>query len=285
MAAGSEPGVSVTGSASSLIYSPELSEVPERSPVAEETVPDDPLGELLAVALEAATVEDIHAVCAKACAAFGLDHFLYGARFPSSFVKPFLLIVSGYPSSWRERYMARNYLLVDPAVLHCSQSVRPLLWEELAVVERRDRRVARFMAEAREHGLRSGLSIPVHGAQGEVAMLSVASVDDGPAVRQRLREALPPLALVACYVHEAACRLVDQGKLPFRRPQLTQRERECLLWAAEGKTAWETAQILGISERTVIFHLQNVGEKLGCNNRQQTIARAIAQGLISTIIA
>jgi LuxR family transcriptional activator of bioluminescence operon len=61
---------------------------------------------------------------------------------------------------------------------------------------------------------------------------------------------------------------------------LTDREKECLLWAAEGKTSWEASQILGISERTVIFHLQNASDKLGVNNRQQAVARAIAMGMI-----
>jgi LuxR family transcriptional activator of bioluminescence operon len=74
---------------------------------------------------------------------------------------------------------------------------------------------------------------------------------------------------------------VDGGNLPFKPTELTPRERECLLWAAEGKTSWETAQILGISERTVIFHLRNVTEKLNVSSRQQAIARAISQGLIA----
>jgi len=61
---------------------------------------------------------------------------------------------------------------------------------------------------------------------------------------------------------------------------LTQREKECLLWATEGKTTWETSRILRISERTVTFHLQNVQGKLGVSNRQQAVARAVSLGII-----
>lgn len=50
---------------------------------------------------------------------------------------------------------------------------------------------------------------------------------------------------------------------------LTKRELECLHWVAHGKTSWETAQILGIVERTVNFHINNSIAKTGCANRHQ----------------
>ena len=46
------------------------------------------------------------------------------------------------------------------------------------------------------------------------------------------------------------------------------------------KSAWETGQILNISERTVIFLLQNAAEKLQVSNRPQAVARAVSQQLI-----
>ena len=61
---------------------------------------------------------------------------------------------------------------------------------------------------------------------------------------------------------------------------MNQAPKECLLWATEGKTTWETSQILSISERTVTFHLQNVQGKLGVNNRQQAVGRAVTLGII-----
>lgn len=61
---------------------------------------------------------------------------------------------------------------------------------------------------------------------------------------------------------------------------LTAREREVLLWAAQGKTAWETAAILGISSKTVEFHLCNCGRKLGAKAKAQTILAAARLGLL-----
>lgn len=67
---------------------------------------------------------------------------------------------------------------------------------------------------------------------------------------------------------------------PGSAPALTAREREVLLWAAQGKTAWETSAILGISPKTVEFHLANCGRKLGAATKAQTILAAARKGLL-----
>ena len=61
---------------------------------------------------------------------------------------------------------------------------------------------------------------------------------------------------------------------------LTQRELECLTWTANGKTSWEIAVILGVSESTATFHLRNAGNKLKASNRAHAVAKAMHQGLI-----
>ncbi len=63
--------------------------------------------------------------------------------------------------------------------------------------------------------------------------------------------------------------------------ELTPRERECLNWAAHGKSEWEISQILGISEHTSEKHLLNAKTKLGAANRVHAVAEAIRRGLIS----
>jgi DNA-binding CsgD family transcriptional regulator len=61
---------------------------------------------------------------------------------------------------------------------------------------------------------------------------------------------------------------------------LSERQRECLLWVSMGKTAWETAQILEKSPRTVEFHLRNAIKKLGASNKIHAAAIAIRLGLL-----
>lgn len=55
---------------------------------------------------------------------------------------------------------------------------------------------------------------------------------------------------------------------------LTTREGEVLAWLSKGKTNRDTAQILGLSPRTVDKHLEQIYAKLGVENR--TAAAAIA---------
>ena len=64
------------------------------------------------------------------------------------------------------------------------------------------------------------------------------------------------------------------------RPRLTPREKECLQWAAFGKSEWEVSQILGISEHTAEKHLLNAKTKLGASNRVHAVAEAIRCGVL-----
>ena len=53
----------------------------------------------------------------------------------------------------------------------------------------------------------------------------------------------------------------------------TPRELECLQWVSEGKTSWEVSQIIGVSERTVNFHIANVMQKTNSSTRQQAVSK------------
>jgi DNA-binding NarL/FixJ family response regulator len=59
--------------------------------------------------------------------------------------------------------------------------------------------------------------------------------------------------------------------------RLSEREIETLTWAARGKTSAEISQILGLTKRTVDFHIDNARGKLGVANRTEAVMRA-AQG-------
>ena len=63
---------------------------------------------------------------------------------------------------------------------------------------------------------------------------------------------------------------------------LTRREREVLAVAAEGLTAREIAERLGVRERTVTTHLARIYGKLGVRTRVAAIRRAAHWDLVST---
>ena len=61
---------------------------------------------------------------------------------------------------------------------------------------------------------------------------------------------------------------------------MTVREQEILVWVKEGKSTWEIASIIGLSQDTVKYHLRNIFLKLNVTNRSQAIAVAIDNKLI-----
>ncbi|PHS19227.1 MAG: hypothetical protein COA86_06105 [Kangiella sp.] len=61
---------------------------------------------------------------------------------------------------------------------------------------------------------------------------------------------------------------------------LTPRELQVIQWIANGKTAWEISKIIGISERTVYFHLNNCKRKLEASTKTQAAVNALRQGII-----
>lgn len=78
-------------------------------------------------------------------------------------------------------------------------------------------------------------------------------------------------------------RLARAPRVSRQKPEvaLNEREVETLTWAARGKTSGEIALILGLSKRTVDFHIDNARTKLGAVTRLQAACTAAAQLLIA----
>ncbi len=63
---------------------------------------------------------------------------------------------------------------------------------------------------------------------------------------------------------------------------LSKREKEVLNWLKKGKSSWDIAAILKITERTVNFHVNNIMQKLNAVSRTQAVAVAIENNLLNT---
>jgi LuxR family transcriptional regulator of spore coat protein len=69
------------------------------------------------------------------------------------------------------------------------------------------------------------------------------------------------------------------------QPLLTSRETEILGWIANGYSAKETAQSIGIAPRTVERHIENLRLKMRARNRVHLIVRAVREGILEITIA
>ena len=61
---------------------------------------------------------------------------------------------------------------------------------------------------------------------------------------------------------------------------LTPRELEILCWLKDGKNRPEIGEILGLSHKTVEYHLTNIMNKLGANNQVSAVVIALQKGHI-----
>jgi DNA-binding CsgD family transcriptional regulator len=64
-------------------------------------------------------------------------------------------------------------------------------------------------------------------------------------------------------------------------PVLTDRQRDCVLWAARGKGDWEISRILGVSEETVARHIKQACERYGVNKRTLLAIRTLFDGTLT----
>lgn len=117
------------------------------------------------------------------------------------------------------------------------------------------------------------LRLPQH--VGEAAFLGMTPLADAVGSNDSLQR---QLCVLGSYFHEHILRL--HGHHSERQILLSARELDCLKWTAEGKTAWEASVILGITERTVRFHLNAAREKLQCTTTAQAVAKAVKENMI-----
>ncbi len=187
--------------------------------------------------------------------------------------------VSTYPEDWVERYERENYVLCDPVVATAMRSVLPFPWREADDWDSLDEVQARFFAEAHDFGISNGLSIPIHGSK-EFALLTVLPDGNSEKATETLWAVRNEIHLLAYHAHHHARKVLIDDVATEALPHLTDREKECLQWAAIGKTSWEISEILNVAETTVQTHIESAKKKLDVSSRQFAIVKAITTGLI-----
>jgi len=117
-------------------------------------------------------------------------------------------------------------------------------------------------------------------ALGEFAATRIVNQLTG--VRQNENSSDQSVALLPTVTEGSTVRDITKSMLPASSAdeQISTRERECLQWAAQGKTSWEMSQILNVSESTIIYHLRNATKKLDAANRMHAVVKAVKAELI-----
>ena len=207
---------------------------------------------------------------------YGLKNAAYLAHsLPGRSHKDPLISVT-YSTEWVKRYSDLHYMKHDPVVAQGLMSTMPIDWNE---VDLSGGRVKRLFGEAREFGVgRNGMTFPIRGRQGEQAIFSITS-DEADTEWSRIRRLyMRDFQILAYHIHQLVLR-AECIDVPSIR--LAPREIDCLRWAGLGKTTAETAQILGIGERTSRFYIETARHKLGAVNITNAVAKAISLNIIT----
>jgi DNA-binding CsgD family transcriptional regulator len=211
-------------------------------------------------------------------------YFIYRGWFAYSRFDERDLHFDNCPPGWHEYYERHLQAGCDPLHLQAVHDSKPILWRQLSP------RSPGFYAKAREFGMVTGSTHPVHGPGAQWSSISFIRDRDGQAVERQISATLASCQLLAIYAHDAVGRIVKErcGALSSRPRTaplpliLNEREREVLGFAAAGHTNSAIARMLSISDRTVVFHLRKAREKLGAANSLLAVSKALSLGLIAS---
>ena len=130
-------------------------------------------------------------------------------------------------------------------------------------------------------GLGMGSEVQFYAAENGESTACLSLHSNGHLTQLHVDSALPGAELrmlgsLLPHLHRTMQRIspASSGDNP-----LSHRERDIFYWMMHGKTNWEIATILDISERTVKFHAANIIRKLDANNRIHAIVLGLQKGL------
>jgi DNA-binding CsgD family transcriptional regulator len=195
-----------------------------------------------------------------------------------------LTSVLGWEADFVEQWVNQRLHLVSPIAAVCRMSTKPFAWDAQtvasAVTESRGQSAIHWPLTP-DRGFYGGITVPVHMPRGRTGSVSWYARDqsvDVPGVLDRHGDLLRLAAYR--FLDLAYAGRVESEPVIDAPTLLSERELECLTWAALGRTDVDIGTIIHRSPTTARFHIDNAVRKLGARNRTQAVAIAAQRGLI-----
>lgn len=180
-----------------------------------------------------------------------------------------------YPEAWLSEYVRNQYASVDPVLLAHLRNFSTQIWAE-TYGQASTTKEKEFIDHARSFGLEDGVTTGAfEPRRGYGSFFSFAGGSTPDSARY-----LGLLEYLGRHLHHALVKSATSAAMN-RVNGLSPRELSVLNWMKMGKTNWEISRILGVSERTVRFHVESIFNKLDVTSRTQAVALAVEQGLLS----
>lgn len=195
---------------------------------------------------------------------------------------PRLVRYSTIDRDYEARYAEQRYHEVCPIYRAARRGGHlPIVWSDIFDRTESSPRWDQMRDEFGSVGINYGVSVTIHDPVGGYAGIGISTDLSRRETDRLIGRTLSEVFALCHFLHNAMVRLT--GAPPPQRPavELTERERDCLLWAARGLCSWEIGEILGIGRDTVDFHLANVRRKFDVPTRTAAVAAAYECGLLS----
>ena len=204
---------------------------------------------------------------------FALSHHGDIRRSPQPAIR-----LHNYPNDWADYYDDNRLGVSDPVFRASHLTSVGFAWSEIPNMIEMTPDDHAILKRAERKGISNGFTVPAHvpgESQGSCSFASPAGVP--------IHEDQLPLAqLIGAFGFEAARRLWRvRAPAAGPLPKLTERQRECILWVARGKSDWEISRILGVQHDTVVRHLKQARERYGVGKRTMLAVQALFEGSIS----
>lgn len=182
-----------------------------------------------------------------------------------------------YSLEWRQRYLDKQYLRVDPVIATGYNRFHPIDWRDL---DWSGKGARTFLKDALAHGLgNQGLTIPIRGPSGQFALFTVNHRCDDEAWEAFIGANRRDIILVAHLFNQKALEFEGE-RLSDAARALSPREIDAMTALALGHSRAQAAEAMGISESTLRVYIESARHKLGALNTTHAVARAMMQGLI-----
>ncbi|MER8413017.1 LuxR family transcriptional regulator [Mesorhizobium sp. M1342] len=186
-----------------------------------------------------------------------------------------LPVMLTYPEEWQKRYFKMGFDRIDPIIKKSRKRAAAFRWSDVYNDANTTEDERRFLEEASRFGLGSSLTVPLHGPDGNLSVMTFSRSCE----YDFLNSTITYLSLAALHFHTRTtwykpADLIDSSSC------LSLREKDCILWTARGKSSWEIGVILGISKDTVNFHIKNAMRKFDVNSRTAAATKALKLGII-----
>lgn len=204
---------------------------------------------------------------------FALTHHANILDTPGAIIR-----LHNYPEPWVDYFDRHRLGLSDPVHRASHRTSAGFRWNAVPELIQMTPGDHRLLDLAHKYGLVDGFTVPANVVGEATGSCSFATGPGHPLPADALQWA--QLAGIGAFEGARRIWLAGAGP-PGPRPKLTDRQRDCLIWAARGKTAWESDRILGISEETVVRHLKQARDRYGVEKQTSLLIRALFDGIIS----